>query len=87
MTGVVVAVILVSLLTVGLAHDNNCTTLGLFANNPATSCNQIYQHVHEWSNDNNYLGNQIFLQSFSKLPYTAGNLKTSDAYIAIVTLY
>ena len=43
MTGMVAMAILMSV----LAHDNNCTTLGLFANNPATSCNQIYQHVHE----------------------------------------
>ena len=43
MTGVV-AVILVSLLTVGLAHDETCTTLGLLPSNPASSCNEIYQH-------------------------------------------
>ena len=44
MSGEVVTVILVSLLAVGLAHDKNCTTFGLIATNPATSCNQIYQH-------------------------------------------
>ena len=43
MTGVV-AVILVSLLAVGLAHDETCTTLGLLPSNPASSCNEIYQH-------------------------------------------
>ena len=35
MTGAVVAVILVSLLAVGLAHDETCTTLGLLPSNPA----------------------------------------------------
>ena len=44
MTGEVVAVILVCLLTVGLAHDKTCATLGLLASNPASSCNEIYQH-------------------------------------------
>ena len=44
MTGKVVAVILVCLLAVGLAHDKNCATLGLLASNPASSCNEIYQH-------------------------------------------
>ena len=44
MTGEVVTVILVSLLTFGLAHDETCTTLGLLASNPASSCNEIYQH-------------------------------------------
>ena len=43
MTGEVVAVILV-LLAVGLAHDKTCATLGLLASNPASSCNEIYQH-------------------------------------------
>ena len=42
MTGEVVAVILFSLLAVGLAHDETCTTLGLLASNPASSCNEIY---------------------------------------------
>ena len=40
----VALVILVSLLTTGLAHDETCTILGLFASNPASSCNEIYQH-------------------------------------------
>ena len=44
MTGEVVTVILVSLLAVGLAHNETCTTLGLLASNPASSCNDIYQH-------------------------------------------
>ena len=46
MTEKVVAVIVLflSLYSVGLAHDDTCTTLGLIATNPATSCNQIYQH-------------------------------------------
>ena len=44
MTEEVVAVILFSLLAVGLAHDETCTTLGLLASNPASSCNEIYQH-------------------------------------------
>ena len=44
MTGEVVTVIVLPLLTVGLAHDDTCTTLGLLATNPATSCNEIYQH-------------------------------------------
>ena len=43
MTGEAVTVILVSLLAVGLAHDENCATLGLLASNPASSCNEIYQ--------------------------------------------
>ena len=44
MTGEAVAVIIVSLLAVGLAHDKTCATLGLLASNPASSCNEIYQH-------------------------------------------
>ena len=32
------------MLAVGLAHDETCTTLGLLASNPASSCNEIYQH-------------------------------------------
>ena len=44
MTGEGVVVILVSLLAVGLAHDETCTTLGLLPSNPASSCNEIYQH-------------------------------------------
>ena len=43
MTGEAVTVILASLLVVGLAHDENCATLGLLASNPASSCNEIYQ--------------------------------------------
>ena len=27
-----------------LAVDETCTTLGLLASNPASSCNEIYQH-------------------------------------------
>ena len=44
MTMAIVIAVLVSLLTVGLAHDETCTTLGLLASNPASSCNEIYQH-------------------------------------------
>ena len=44
MTEEVAAVILVSLLATALAHDETCTTLGLLASNPASSCNEIYQH-------------------------------------------
>ena len=44
MTKEVAAVILVSLLATALAHDETCTTLGLLASNPASSCNEIYQH-------------------------------------------
>ena len=31
-------------MAVGLAHDETCTTLDLLASNPASSCNDIYQH-------------------------------------------
>ena len=44
MTKEVAAVILVSLVATALAHDETCTTLGLLASNPASSCNEIYQH-------------------------------------------
>ena len=44
MTMAIVIAVLVSLLTIGLAHDETCTTLGLLASNPASSCNEIYQH-------------------------------------------
>ena len=44
MTVEVRAVILVSLLAIALAHDDICTTLGLLPSNPASSCNEIYQH-------------------------------------------
>ena len=40
----VIVVIVMLLLAVGLAHDETCTTLGLLASNPASSCNEIYQH-------------------------------------------
>ena len=43
MIGEAVGIILLSLLTIGLAHDETCTTLGLLASNPASSCNEIYQ--------------------------------------------
>ena len=33
-----------SKLATGLVHDETCTTLGLLASNPASSCNEIYQH-------------------------------------------
>ena len=40
-----VKVVTAFLLSVGLsAHEANCTTLGLLASNPASSCNEIYQH-------------------------------------------
>ena len=44
MPGDATVVIVMSLLAVGLAHDETCTTLGLLASNPAGSCNEIYQH-------------------------------------------
>ena len=44
MTQEVSLVILLSLLTVVFAHDETCTTLALLASNPASSCNEIYQH-------------------------------------------
>ena len=43
MTGEAVTVILLSLLAAALAHDETCTTFGLLASNPASSCNEIYQ--------------------------------------------
>ena len=57
MTGeaVACAVILVSWLAVGLAHDETCATLGLLASNPASSCNEIYQHnIASRGNDGHY---------------------------------
>ena len=55
MTGEAAAVILVSLLAVGLAHDETCATLGLLASNPASSCNEIYQHnIASRGNDGHY---------------------------------
>ena len=60
MTGEVVAVILFSLLAVGLAHDETCTTLGLLASNPASSCNDIYQHnIASRGNNGHYWINTI----------------------------
>ena len=44
MTVAIVIAVLVSLLATASAHDETCTTLGLFASNPASSCNEIYQH-------------------------------------------
>ena len=43
MTVKIATAFLLSALTVGLAHEANCTTLGLIATNPARSCNEIYQ--------------------------------------------
>ena len=44
MTREVVIAILFSFLAVGLADDDPYATLGLLASNPASSCNEIYQH-------------------------------------------
>ena len=44
MTMKIITAFLLSILTVGLAHTANCTTLGLLASNPASSCNEVYQH-------------------------------------------
>ena len=54
MTGEVAIVFLVSLLAIGLAHDETCTTLGLLASNPASSCNEIYQHNIASRQNNGY---------------------------------
>ena len=41
MPGEVAVVIVIPLLPVVLVHDETCTTLGLFASNPASSCSEI----------------------------------------------
>ena len=44
MTEKVTTIVLAFLLAVGLAHDETRATLGLLASNPASSCNDEYQH-------------------------------------------